>query len=240
MEDFISSWYGDFTKDIDFLNELRYCLKYASAVVLTRLLELDHAKIISKKLLPHSIKHIDDYLYMQQIKTLKKTRFDDIIVDYLGKRLHAATTNRKSELDYLRHLSESLISEILPEKYRNCGNFSVLIREIFAGWVLLPLMDVLADPNLINYLVILAVTYKSKKTHYKENSETVEFLSTFLVANNQKSSFATDLVSIKQNTELLYAFMQFLKREEHVHLLQFCLDVGNTFSFTYFIQIFIR
>jgi uncharacterized FlgJ-related protein len=88
-------------------------------------------------------------------------------------------------------------------------------------------MDVLADPNIINSLVILAITYKSKNQQKKKTPiEKVKFLESF-ITNNQISSFATDLNTIKGNTELLYAFMQFLKREEHVHLLQFCLDVGN-------------
>lgn len=32
----------------------------------------------------------------------------------------------------------------------------MLIQDIFSGWVLLSLTDVLADPNIINTLVILA------------------------------------------------------------------------------------
>lgn len=32
----------------------------------------------------------------------------------------------------------------------------MLIREIFAGWVLLSLTDVLADPYILNTLIILA------------------------------------------------------------------------------------
>lgn len=34
--------------------------------------------------------------------------------------------------------------------------FRVLVREIFAGWVLLSLTDILADPYILNALIILA------------------------------------------------------------------------------------
>jgi sorting nexin-14 len=227
LENFINSWYGQFTSDVDFLNELRYCLQHASAAFINTFTNLDHANIISRKLLPCVVKHVDDYLYMQQIVKLRKSRLNDVIVEYLGKRLHVATVNRKNELSYLQQLSSSLMPHVLPPKYLQCKNYVVLIREIVAGWVLLPLMDVLADPNIINSLVILAITYKSKNQQKKKTPiEKVKFLESF-VTNNQISSFATDLNTIKGNTELLYAFMQFLKREEHVHLLQFCLDVGN-------------
>lgn len=107
-----------------------------------------------------------------------------------------------------------------------------MIREIVAGWVFLPLMDVLADPNIINYLVILGVTYKSKKFPKTDRKEdTVEFLENFAKNDSSKvSSFAANLNKIKNNTDLLYAFMQFLKKQDHVNLLQFCLDVGKFFE----------
>lgn len=165
---------------------------------------------------------------MQQIVKLKKTRLNDVIVDYLGKRLHVATTNRKTELNYLQHLSSALTPFILPDKYLKCNNYTVLIREILSGWVLLPLMDVLADPNIINSLVILSMTYKKTKTQIRiKNVQKVQFLENFIKENNQISSFVIDLNTIKKNTDLLYAFMQFLKKEDHVHLLQFCLEVDD-------------
>lgn len=96
------------------------------------------------------------------------------------------------------------------------------------GWVFLPLMDVLADPNIINYLVILSITYKSKKTTKScADMEMVTFLENYAIINKKISPFAINLNKIKNNTDLLYAFMQFLKKQEHVHLLQFCLDVGK-------------
>lgn len=89
-------------------------------------------------------------------------------------------------------------------------------------------MDALADPNIINYLVILSVTYKPKKVAKSNgDDQTVEFLYNFECKYKTKiSSFATNLNKIKNDTSLLYAFMQFLKKQDNVNLLQFCLDVG--------------
>lgn len=36
--------------------------------------------------------------------------------------------------------------------------FRVLVREVFAGWVLLSLTDVLADPYILNALILLATS----------------------------------------------------------------------------------
>lgn len=113
-------WYKQFTDDSDFSNELRYCLRYSTASVINRFLELDIGKLISTKLLPCMVKHIDDYLYMQQIVKLKNARFNDVVVEYLGKRLHPAVTNRKNEVSYLQYLVSSVLVHILPDDYLKC------------------------------------------------------------------------------------------------------------------------
>lgn len=114
------SWYGQFTNNEDFIIQLRYCLRYASATLLNRLLEVDAASIIINKLIPCVIKHIDDYMYMEQIAKLKNVRFNDVIVEYLGKRLHAATANRKYELSYLQCVVTGLMTNLLPDSYLKC------------------------------------------------------------------------------------------------------------------------
>lgn len=112
--------------------------------------------------------------------------------------------------------------------YHIFRNYAVLMREIIAGWVLLPLMDVLADPNIINYVTILAITHKSRSSvHDTQQQENVEFLHNFSNRIKKSSALTSDLKTIRKDTDLLYAFMQFLKKENSVHLLQFCLDVGN-------------
>lgn len=71
-------------------------------------------------MVPCAIKHIDDYLCMQQIAKLKNLNINKIAVDYLGTRLHIATTNRECELNYLRQLTSCLMPKLLPEEYLNC------------------------------------------------------------------------------------------------------------------------
>lgn len=88
-------------------------------------------------------------------------------------------------------------------------------------------MDVLANPNILNSLVILACTYKSKKASKSNKQEDVEFLHNYNTVNNRMSSFAVNLNKIKNNTDLLATLMQYLKRQDHENLLQFCLDVGK-------------
>ncbi|KAI4470344.1 sorting nexin [Holotrichia oblita] len=120
IETFVISWYSTFTNDITFLNELRFSLQYATATAVNKFLEIDIGSLIANKMVPCAIKHIDDYLCMQQIAKLKNVNVNRIAVDYLGNRLHIATTNRENELNYLRQLTSCLMPKLLPEEYLNC------------------------------------------------------------------------------------------------------------------------
>lgn len=95
-------------------------MRYSTATVINRFLELDVGDIVANRLIPCAVKHIDDCLYMRQIGKLKNVRFNDVIVEYLGKRMHAAATNRKNELEYLQNLVASLLIHVLPENYLKC------------------------------------------------------------------------------------------------------------------------
>lgn len=132
IENFINSWYKQLTDDQDFTNELRFCLRYSTALVINRFLELDIGEIISRKIFPCVIKHIDDYVYIEQIGKLKNAKFNDVIVEYLGKRLHAAATNRKNELCYLQHLVTSILNHILPEDYLKCRYLAIYFHKVFS------------------------------------------------------------------------------------------------------------
>lgn len=88
-------------------------------------------------------------------------------------------------------------------------------------------MDVLADPNTINFLVIKGLSKGKHGQKLQEYHKKVQFLQNFQRRKNKKSVFSSDLKTVLKTPQLLYAFMQFLKKEGHVHYLQFCLDIGK-------------
>ncbi|KAF5269937.1 hypothetical protein FQR65_LT05736 [Abscondita terminalis] len=228
LDKFVTTWYYNFTNDVTFINELKVSLRFASASLINQILGLDTSRIIAKKIIPCAIKHVDDYLCMQQIANLKNVHVNDVAVEYLGKRLHIAVTNRKNELIYLRHLTSCMLPKVLPSKSVKCRNYFVLLREIVTGWVFLPLMDVLANPNIINLLVVFIANYKSKGiVPTPANIKYVEILQNFVNKETKPTSFASDLKTVLKTTDLLYAFMQYLKQEGPVNILQFCLDIED-------------
>ncbi|XP_065162082.1 sorting nexin-14-like isoform X2 [Atheta coriaria] len=226
LDEFILSWYTDYTNDQSFVYELKHSIRYATGVAVKRFLELDIGHIITNKLIPCAMKHVDDHLCMVQIAELKNSEINKIAVDYLGKRLHIAATTRSNELKYLQNLASALTERLLPAENLKCKNFTFLLRELLSGWVLLPLMDVLADPHIINELVILTITYKSKsKSMSHHSAEKVELLSNYGAIQAKDVALAMDLKTIIEDPINLYHFMQYLKKEGVVHLLQFYLNI---------------
>ncbi|EEB19866.1 sorting nexin, putative [Pediculus humanus corporis] len=192
---------------------------------------MDLTDIILDHLVTIGFRHVNDYNKILELSLKEKISIESASVKYLGKRLHFAVRSRETELQYLRCLSDLLINHLLQKSQLNCLSFKVLIKEILAGWVLLSLTDVLSDPYYINSLILLALNHEPL-TNYPDNSDSkVQFLQKFVVYDeeniNKKSVLQSNLSSIFKDQKLLYQFMQFLKREGAVHLLQFCLHVED-------------
>ncbi|GLV46764.1 hypothetical protein CBL_13537 [Carabus blaptoides fortunei] len=227
LENFVSSWYVHFTDDTAFINELRSSVRFTSATIINRYLEIDIGQVISHKILPCALRHTHDCLQIQEKAEKDNISLEKAAVSHLGKRLHAAVTNRDNELEYLRQLTAFMLPYMISKSQLKCNNFNLLIREIIAGWVFLPLMDVIADPNIINLLVNLLAKQKSKLSRNLHKSNTrVELLYNFTnYAQVKEAALGYDLTKIFKSPEILYSFMQYLKDEGPVNVLQFCLDV---------------
>lgn len=146
---------------------------------------------------------------------------------------HPAVRNRQSELDYLRAVAKCLLPRVCNNQNLDSKVFFSLGRELLACWVLLPLMDVLANPNWLNAMII-AATDKSSPLKPKLRQSTdakVMFLANFVDKTNNgvhsKSKLLQHSDNFLRDQEQLYMFMQFLKREGAVDILRFYLDVDN-------------
>lgn len=188
--------------------------------------------MITYKLLPQAFAHYE--IVQNMLK-------DGIPMDKLAQKFHAnqnaihpAVRNRQSELDYLRAVAKYLLPRLSSNENLGSMVFFSLGRELLACWVLLPLMDVLSDPNWLN-AVIIAATNKTKTTKKLTKNRVIEnvmFLQNF-VENNENVHRKEEVCRINDDTAFLndqhqlYMFMQFLKREGAVDILRFYLDVES-------------
>nr|XP_036878771.1 sorting nexin-14 isoform X8 [Manis javanica] len=195
-----------------------------SSKVDASLSEVDIPSVITKKLLKAAMKHIEVIVKASQ---KENTEFlQQAALEEYGPELHVALRSRRDELHYLRKLTELLFPYILPPKATDCRSLTLLLREILSGSVFLPSLDFLADPDTVNHLLIIFIDDSPPEKATEPPSPLVPFLQKFAEPRNKKPSvLKLELKQIREQQDLLFRFMNFLKQEGAVHVLQICLTV---------------
>nr|XP_046269960.1 sorting nexin-14-like isoform X3 [Scatophagus argus] len=225
LENFVYPWYRDITDDEAFVDELRVTLRFFAAVLVRRTQKVDVASLITKKLLKVSMKHIEIISKARQ-KVKNTEHLQQAALEEYGPDLHVALRSRRDELLYLRRLTEMLFPYILPPKASDCRSLTLLIREVLAGSVFLPSMDYLADPDTVNHLLLIFIDNSPPEEATEPSSTLVPFLQKYSDTRSKKPSvLKLELKEIREQQDLLFRFMNFLKQEGAVHVLQFCLAV---------------
>uniref|UniRef100_A0A8C0BEJ6 Sorting nexin-14 n=1 Tax=Buteo japonicus TaxID=224669 RepID=A0A8C0BEJ6_9AVES len=219
LENFIYPWYRNITDDESSVDELRGTLRFFASVLVRRIHKVDIPTVVTKKMLKAAMKHIEVIAKARQ--KVKNAEFlQQAALEEYGPELHVALRSRRDELHYLRKLTELLFPYILPPKSTECRSLALLIREILPGSVFLPSMDFLADP------LSLVIFFLQPEKATEPTSSLVPFLQKFAEPRNKKPSvLKLELKEIRDQQDLLFRFMNFLKQEGAVHVLQFCLTV---------------
>ncbi|XP_069052666.1 sorting nexin-14 isoform X3 [Lepisosteus oculatus] len=225
LENFVYPWYRDVTDDEAFVDELRVTLRFFAAVLVRRVQKVDVPSLITRKLLKVAMKHIEIIAKARQ-KVKNPEHVQQAALEEYGPDLHVALRTRRDELVYLRKLTEMLFPYILPPKATDCRSLTLLIREVLAGSVFLPAMDFLADPDTVNHLILIFIDDSLPEPATEPTSALVPFLQKYAESRNKKPSvLKLELREIRDQQDLLFRFMNFLKQEGAVHVLQFCLTV---------------
>ncbi|XP_074675724.1 sorting nexin-14 isoform X1 [Strix aluco] len=225
LENFIYPWYRNITDDESSVDELRGTLRFFASVLVRRIHKVDIPTVVTKKMLKAAMKHIEVIAKARQ--RVKNAEFlQQAALEEYGPELHVALRSRRDELHYLRKLTELLFPYILPPKSTECRSLALLIREILPGSVFLPSMDFLADPDTVNHLLLIFIDDSPPEKATEPTSSLVPFLQKFAEPRNKKPSvLKLELKEIRDQQDLLFRFMNFLKQEGAVHVLQFCLTV---------------
>ncbi|XP_060790561.1 sorting nexin-14-like isoform X3 [Neoarius graeffei] len=225
LENFVYPWYRDITDDEAFVDDLRVTLRFVAAVLVRRAQRVDIPSLITLKLLKVAMKHIEIIAKARQ-KVKNTEHLQQAALEEYGPDLHVALRSRRDELLYLRKLTEMLFPYILPPKATDCRSLTLLIREVLAGSVFLPSMDYLADPDTVNHLLHIFIDNSPPEAATEPASALVPFLQKYADIRNKSSSvLKLELKEIREQQDLLFRFMNFLKQEGAVHVLQFCLTV---------------
>lgn len=226
---FVESWFSLLSKNEDFVLSIKHNLREATCRLILKLKELNVSSVLTNKLLPQVFLHHEK---------VQKMLDNGVAPDKLAHRfhleenvIHPAVRSRQSELDYLRAVAKCLLPRICNNQNLDSKVFFSLGRELLACWVLLPLMDVLANPDWLNSIIIAATNKSSTTPPNPKSKEKVMFLANFVEKGNRRVADEEEPIDgdmdFLHDQHQLYMFMQFLKREGAVDILRFYLDVDN-------------
>jgi hypothetical protein len=157
--------------------------------------------------------------------------FSDSYYDFVGHYVHPATHSREKEVLYVHDVTRKLLPHLTAKNTLNCLAVKAFLNDLLAGAVLQPVLDILASPDIINYILQVSFNDIPTKVFQDPSGESSELLEAFANVSRQsaasKSALQLDLSAILKNQQALFAFMQFLKGEGAINQLQFCLSIGT-------------
>nr|XP_057942390.1 sorting nexin-14 [Doryrhamphus excisus] len=225
LENFVYPWYRDITDDEACVDELRMTFRFFASVFVRRAQKVDVPAVFADKVMKAAVKHVE-ILAKAQAKVHQGHTLQQASLEEYGADLHVAVRSRKNELLYLRKLSEMLFPYLMPPKATECRSLALLLREVMAGSVILPTMDFMADPDTVNLMVLKFIDDTPPEAATEAPSALVPFLHKYAACSHKKPSvLKLELREIREQQDLLFRFMNFLKQEGAVHVLQFCLAV---------------
>lgn len=225
LENFVYPWYRDITDDEACLDEVRMTFRFFASVLVRRAQKVDVPAVFADKVMKAAMKHIE-VIAKAHGKVKSVEALQQAALDEYGADLHVALHSRRDELLYLRKLTETLFPFVMPPKATDCRSLALLLREVMAGSVMLPTMDFMADPDTVNLMVLIFVDDTPPEPATEPPSALVPFLQRYAEVSTKKPSvLKLELKEIRDQQDLLFRFINFLKQEGAVHVLQFCLAV---------------
>lgn len=169
MRDFVKSWYGRLSPSSAFPAELETTIREALSTLAGRVAQADLASLAVGRVIPLVTAHLDAFSKAEH--TLSGSRrqstllggpssegLDVFLVQAFGPaNLHPAISgqaldSRPAQEAHLRALVADLLALVLPARSRS-EIVDVLAREIVTCTVLMPVVEMLADPDFWNRLL---------------------------------------------------------------------------------------
>lgn len=236
LKEFVYTWYNNLSEDGEFVDELRTSIRFLFSVLLRRAKKIDVPRLVTEKLLKAGLQHL--HAFLQTRATAKEgTDIQEATLHFLGPNLHYAMQSRKAEQEYIRRLVEQIFPYILRPQALQSKAMCALLREILAASVIMPAMDAVANPDMVNNIILVFLDDTPPPPPPEIPSPMVPFLANFSNQTLGSLSDPDQPTKVSKSTlrfvlgdvmdpdkpTMLYPFMQFLKSEAAVNVLQFAL-----------------
>ncbi|KAG0032496.1 hypothetical protein BGZ81_010763 [Podila clonocystis] len=154
VRDFIQTWYTSFSSDPQFVATIVNVIIHIARELERRSLEIDWVALMLQDVPEVLRRHYTDYRQATQKLDTAYAPNQTIESIFHGLQPHFALRDGEdSEKEYLRQLADELLKILLPESEYQSDCVRWLVREILACLVLRSVVEILTEPDMINYIV---------------------------------------------------------------------------------------
>lgn len=167
LRDFVSSWYRNISSSPAFVNEIEKNIRAALVELRERLAREDMVNIVVTRIVPIVNNHLKDVDNAERVvkgRSLSRSMTESeeldlaIAAKYRDGKLHPAASlsysdTKSIEQDYLRKIVVRILPDLVSDDIMSSRAVSVLVKEIVACAVLLPVVQLLKDPDTWNQIV---------------------------------------------------------------------------------------
>ncbi|CAL8096735.1 unnamed protein product [Calicophoron daubneyi] len=156
IRDYIYTWYSPLTPDTIFPTELHRLLQQLVANTVKRLESVDWIPFLTESLPSELAVHIRLYRTMLERSALypeselTKLFFDCEAETEKTVCREGICMSREQEREYLRSVSEAFLYMVLPTEEYRVPAIRYMARELLVNAVLVPTIDLIADPDFVN------------------------------------------------------------------------------------------
>ncbi|KAG0078367.1 hypothetical protein BGZ92_001487 [Podila epicladia] len=169
VRDFIHTWYTNFSSDPQFVATIVSVVIHIARELERRSLEIDWVALMLQDVPEILRRHYTDYRQATQKLDTAYAPNQTIESIFHGLQPHFALRDgEESEKEYLRQLADELLKILLPESEYQSDCVRWLVREILACLVLRSVVEILTEPDMINYIVnTLLVDFEPTDEEYE-------------------------------------------------------------------------
>ncbi|GAA5906735.1 hypothetical protein JCM8208_006373 [Rhodotorula glutinis] len=167
LRDFVRRWYDNLSDSPVFPTAVDRTIRDSLVALSTRVAStLDWSEVLVGRILPLVTAHFERFRHAHEsghVGAAGDSDEADLFIasryaDLSGARLHpavdvAGTNSRPAEEAYLRDLFGALLPLVVPEREMDSAAVAVIVREILSCAVMLPMFELLSDPDFYNRLI---------------------------------------------------------------------------------------
>jgi len=230
----VKVWYNELSLDEEVIQEIRQIFKDLTSDALLRLSRVDITELLMKDVIPVAVQHLDTYLWAihhssnnTKLCLENQDQLYSCWLAFMGVSVHPALANRETENLYLENVARKLVPLVIKSSHGQSKVSSSFSISLLANILIQPGLELISQPRIINKLLSLWFSPEPVTVFPSCPEPPVRLLVRFIHSHSQPkpSCLHVDLSAILKNTELLYPFLQYLKENGGVNLLQFILDV---------------